>query len=108
MPRNNKHWLAICIRGAASGTVNFTMYPFVEGVAKQTQIFSIGGSGATFDSAEFDVDVFATDLLTTEPVLLGVYGRDLQIQLVENEVGTDWFMAEILYLVKPLGIKVAA
>lgn len=107
-PRNNKHWLAIALRGDASGQINFTMYPFVEGVAIGTQTFTMGGTGATFDSAHFDVDVFATDLITTDPVILGVYGRDLQIQLVENEVGTDFFLSEILYMVKPLGIKVYA
>jgi len=107
-PRNNKNWLALCFRGEASGTVNFTMYPFVEGVALGPQTFSIDGSGATFDSATFDSSTFATDLLTFDPVYIGTYGRDLQIQLVENEVGTDWFFAEIEYLVKPLGIKVAA
>lgn len=108
IPRNNKHYLAIALRGDASGTVNFTMYPFIEGVALGASTFSMGGTGATFDSAHFDDDFFATDLITTDPVLLGVYGRDLQIQFVENEVGTDFFLAEILYFVKPLGIKVYA
>lgn len=108
LPRNNKHWFAIALRGDASGPVNFTIYPFVEGVALQSQTFVMGSSGAEFDSAHFDSDVFATDLLTTDPVILGFYGRDLQIQLVENEIGTDWFLAEILYMVKPLGIKVYA
>jgi len=107
IPRSNKHWFAIALRGSASGTVNFTLYPFVEGQALPSQTFAMGSTGATFDSAYFDVDVFATDLITTAPISLGYYGRDLQIQLVENEVGVDFFLAEILYLVKPLGIKVA-
>jgi hypothetical protein len=108
MPRNNKHWLALALRGDASGPTNFTLYPFIEGVALDSQTFTMGGTGAEFDSAHFDVDVFATDLITTDPVLMGFYGRDLQIQLVENEIGTDFFLAEILYFVKPLGIKVYA
>lgn len=108
MPRNLKHYMGICLRGQASGTVNFTMYVFVEGVALGPQTFQLNGTGATFDSATFDNSFFATDLVTTAPVLLGVYGRDLQLQLFETESGVDFFLSEILYLVKPLGIKVAA
>ena len=106
-PRNNKHWLAMAIRGEASGPVNFTLYPTSEGQAYQSQTFTLNGSGATFDSATFDTSTFATDSLSLAPVELGLYGRDLQLQFVEQEVGTDWFMAEITYMVKPLGIKVA-
>lgn len=107
IPRNNKHWHAMALRGDASGTANFTMYVTVEGQSFPAQTFSMGGSGATFNSAIFDSSTFATDLITTAPVGLGVYGRELQLQLIENEVGVDFFLAEILYLVKPLGIKVA-
>ncbi len=107
IPRNNKHWLAMALRGDASGTVNFTMYPTVEGRALASQTFQMGGSGSVFNVATFDNSTFATDLITTAPVGLGVYGRDLQLQLVENEVGVDFFLAELLYMVKPLGIKVA-
>ena len=31
----------------------------------------------------------------------------LQLQLIENEIGVDFFLAELFYMVKPLGIKVA-
>ena len=106
-PRNNKHWMAMAMRGDASGTANFTMYPTVEGQALASQTFTMGGSGSVFNTATFDNSTFATDLITTAPVGLGVYGRDLQLQLVENEVGVDFFLAELLYMVKPLGIKVA-
>lgn len=105
-PRNNKHWLAIALRGDASGTANFTMYPTVEGQALPLQTFSMGGTGSVFNTATFNNSTFATDLITTAPVSLGMYGRDLQLQLVENEVGVDFFLAEMLYMVKPLGIKV--
>jgi hypothetical protein len=108
MPRNNKHWMAIALRGQASGTVNFTIYMFVEGIALGSQTFSLMGSGATFDSAHFDVDTFATSLVTTSPIYMGFYGRDLQLQFVNNTAGQDFFLSEILYFVKPLGIKVPA
>ena len=108
MPRNNKHWQAIALRGQSSGAVDFTIYMFVEGVSLGSQSFALKGSGATFDSAHFDVDSFATDLVTTDPIYMGFYGRDLQLQLVNNEAGQDFFLSEILYFVKPLGIKVAA
>jgi hypothetical protein len=107
MPRNNKHWLALAVRGDASGTANFTMYPTVEGTALPSQTFSMGGSGSTFNSATFNNSTFATNLLTTSPIYLGFYGRDLQLQLNENEAGVDFFLSEIIYMVKPLGIKVA-
>ena len=97
----------MAMRGDASGTANFTMYPTVEGQALASQTFTMGGSGSVFNTATFNNSTFATDLITTAPVGLGVYGRDLQLQLVENEVGVDFFLAELLYMVKPLGIKVA-
>jgi hypothetical protein len=108
IPRNSKHFYAIALRGQASGTVNFTFYPFVEGQPLQSQTFQLMGTGATFDSATFDSSTFATDLVTTSPVNLGYYGRDLQLQIINNAVGEDFFLSEILYMVKPLGIKVAA
>lgn len=108
IPRSNKHWMALALRGNASGTVNFTLYPFVEGVALGSQTFSLNGSGATFDSAHFDVDTFATNQVTTAPVYLGVYSRDLQLQLLNNVAGQDFFLSEIVYMVKPLEIKIPA
>lgn len=107
LARNNKHWFAMAMRGDASGTANFTMYPTVEGQALASQTFQMGGSGSTFNTATFNNSTFATNLITTAPISLGFYGRDLQLQLVENEVGVDFFLAELLYMVKPLGIKVA-
>ena len=106
IPRSNKHWMAMALRGDASGTANFTLYPTLEGQTLPSQTFQMGGSGSTFNSATFDSSTFATDLITTAPVSLGMYGRDLQLQLQENEVGVDFFLSEILYMVKPLGIKV--
>jgi len=107
IPRSNKHWMAIALRGDFQGTSNFTLTPTVEGVALPTQTFQIQAAGAEFNFATFNNAVFATDILTTAPVGLGYYGRDLQLQFNENEVGVDFFLAEILYMVKPLGIKVA-
>jgi hypothetical protein len=106
VPRNNKHWHAMALRGDASGTANFTIYPIVEGQAIASRTFSMGGSGSTFDNALFNYATFAVNLITSPPFNLGFYGRDLQLQLIENEVGVDFFLAELLYMVKPLGIKV--
>lgn len=107
IPRNNKHWLAIALRGDFPSTTNFTLYPTLEGQSFPALAFSFSPTGAEFNSAIFNTSVFATDLLTTPPVSIGQYGRDLQIQLSEQEVGVDFFLAEVLYMVKPLGIKVA-
>ena len=106
-PRNNKHWLGIALRGDFLGTANFTIYPTVEGTSLPSQQFTVSSNAAEFNFATFNNSVFATDILTTSPVVLGLYGRDLQLQLVENEVGVDFFLAELFYMVKPLGIKVA-
>jgi len=105
-PRSNKHWLAMALRGDASGTANFTMFMTVEGQALGATSFTMGGSGATFNSATFNTSTFATNILTTAPVPFGFYGRDLELQLIENEIGVDFFLSEILYMVKPLEIKV--
>ena len=106
-PRNNKHWMGIALRGDFLGTANFTIYPTVEGTALPSQQFTVNSNAAEFNFATFNNAVFATDILTSAPVQLGLYGRDLQLQLVENEVGVDFFLAELFYMVKPLGIKVA-
>lgn len=105
--RNNKHWMAINLRGDFTGTSTFAVYPTIEGVAQQNQTFTVASNAAEFNTAFFNTAVFATDLLTTAPVTLGMFGRDLQLQLIENEVGVDYMLAEIIYFVKPLGIKIA-
>lgn len=107
IPRNNKHWLALALRGDASGTANFKVTITVEGQTLGSPTITMGGSGSTFNTAIFDSSTFATNMLTTAPMPFGFYGRDLQLQIIENEVGVDFFLAELLYMVKPLGIKVA-
>jgi len=106
IPRDNKHFTALAFRGQASGEVDFTLYTWVEGARQSDETFSINGSGATFDTAVFDTDVFAGDTLTISPVPLGYYGRDLQIELVNSAVGEDFFLSEILFFCKPLGTKI--
>lgn len=105
-PRNNKHYMALAFRGSASGEVDFTCRTWIEGQRQADEVLTIAGTGATFDSAHFDVDVFTGDVITTAPFPLGYYGRDLQIELINSEAGQDFFLSEILFFVKPLGIKV--
>jgi hypothetical protein len=107
MPRNNKHWLACALRGDFTGTANFTIYPTVEGTTLQSQPFTVGSNASEFNMATFDNSTFAVDILTTAPMTLGVYGRDLQLQFIENEIGVDYMLSELIYFVKPLGIKIA-
>lgn len=105
-PRNNKHYMALAFRGQASGLVDFTLRVWIEGVRQGDETFSLNGNGAAFDSAHFDVDTFTGDTIVTAPVTLGYYGRDLQIELVNSVAGQDFFLSEILFFVKKLGIKV--
>lgn len=105
-PRNNKHFMALALRGAASGQVDFTMRVWIEGERQQDATFQVNGSGATFDSAHFDVDTFTGDSLVIAPVPLGYYGRDIQIELINNAIGQDVFLSEIMFFAKPLGVKV--
>ena len=107
LPRSNKHFQGIAFRGDASGTVNWTMNVYIEGVFQGQETFTIEGSGATFNSAIFDTSTFAANALTFDTQPIGAYGRDLQIELIESEVGVDWFLSEILFFAKPLGIKMA-
>lgn len=106
VPRDNKHFMAISFRGQASGTVNFLVHTWVEGVRQQDETFSLNGNGAAFDGAFFDADTFTGDTIVTAPLMLGYYGRDLQFELINSVAGQDFFLSEILYFVKKLGTKV--
>jgi len=106
MPRNNKHYMALALRGRSAGSVDFDMNTWVEGNRQNDFTFNLGGSGATFGTAIFGTSQFATDSATIEPAVLGVYGRDLQLQLVNNAVGQDFFLSEILFIAKALGMKI--
>lgn len=106
-PRNNKNFFAMAFRGEASGVVDFTLRTWIEGARQQDEAFSINGSGSSFDEAFFDSATFAGDAIVAAPVSLGYYGRDLQVELVNDVAGQDFFLAEILLFAKVLGIKVA-
>lgn len=106
-PRANKHFMALAFRGSTSGQVNFTLRVWIEGTRQQDATFTINGTGATFDNAYFNVDVFTGDSIVIAPVNLGYYGRDIQIELVNSVAGQDFFLSEILFFAKMLGTKVA-
>lgn len=106
IPRNNKHYMALAFRGRSAGSVDFDVNTWVEGDRQTDTTFSLMGTGATFGSAIFGTSTFATDTVTAEPATLGVYGRDLQLQLVNNAIGEDFFLSEIIFLAKPLGVKI--
>lgn len=106
-PRANKHYMAMAFRGVASGQVDFTCRTWVEGARQTDESLTLNGSGAAFDSAHFDVDTFAGDMLTAAPFQLGYYGRDFQFELINSAVGQDFFLSEILFFAKKLGTKIA-
>lgn len=105
-PRNNKHFMALAFRGATSGQVDFTLRVWIEGARQADATLTINGTGATFDNAYFDVDTFTGDTIVTSPFSMGYFGRDCQIELINDESGQDFFLAEILFFAKLLGIKV--
>jgi hypothetical protein len=106
-PRANKHFMAMTFRGMASGQVDFLCRTWIEGARQTDETLTLNGSGAMFDSAQFDVDTFTGDTLTAAPFQLGYYGRDLQIELINSAVGEDFFLSEILFFSKMLGTKIA-
>lgn len=106
MPRNNKHYMALALRGRSSGAVNFDVNIWNEGSRQIDGAFSLQSSGAKWDSAKWDVDTFASDTVTAAPMTLGMYGRDLQIQLINFSIGQDFFLSELIFLAKMLGIKI--
>lgn len=106
-PRDNKHFMAMTFRGQASGQVDFTCRTWIEGDRQMDETLTLNGSGAAFDSAHFDTDTFAADIVTAAPFQLGYYGRDLQIELINSAVGQDFFLSEVLFFAKPLGTKIA-
>ncbi len=105
-PRSWKHFRGIVFRGSASGQVNFTMRLWIDGARQADATFTLNGSGAMFDSAEFDVDTFAGDSLIPQTIDVGAYGRDAQFEFINDAAGQDFFLSELLYLYMPRGIKV--
>lgn len=106
-PRSWKHWRGIIFRGAASGQVDFTMRMWKDGARQTDKTFTLNGSGATFDSAVFDTDVFTGDSLIPGTIDIGTYSRDMQFEFINDAAGQDCFLSELLYLYMPKGIKVA-
>lgn len=105
-PRAWKHFRGLIFRGSASGQVDFTMRKWIDGVRQEDSTFQINGSGASFDSAIFDTDVFAGDSLVPAMIDVGYYGRDAQFEFVNDTAGQDFFLSELLYLYQPRGIRI--
>jgi len=104
-PRAWKHIKGIVFRGSAQGEVDFDMHVFIDGQRQQDSTFVLSGSGAKFGSARFNVDSFAGDSIIPATVDIGYYGRDVQFEFINDAVGQDFFLSELLYLYMPRGTR---
>ena len=105
-PRAWKHFKGLVFRGSAAGNVDFDIESYVDGERKTAGTFTLQASGAKFDTAQFDVDVFAGDSLVPTTVDVGYYGRDYQAEFVNNAIGQNFFLSELIYLYSPRGVRI--
>ncbi len=105
-PRSWKHFKGLVFRGSASGNVDFDIHTYIDGERKQDGTFTLQASGAKFDVAKFDVDVFAGDSLVPATVDVGYYGRDFQAEFINDSIGQNFFLSELVYLYSPRGIRI--
>ena len=105
-PRAWKHFKGVVFRGSANGKVYFTMRKYIEGVRRSDSSFSISGSGAKIGSAHVGVDRIAGDSLTPITIDIGEYGRDAQFEFINNAIGQDFFLSEMIYLYSPRGVRI--
>ena len=105
-PRAWKHFKGLVLRGSATGEVDFDVQTYIDGERQQDESFTVSGSGARFGTAKFDTAVFAGDSLVPTTIDIGYYGRDIQVEFINNAIGQDFFLSELLYLYNPRGIRV--
>jgi hypothetical protein len=93
------------LRVRSDSNVTFTVRIWINGVRKDDVILSISGTGAVFDSAVFDTAVFADDLISFSPFEIKHYGFSLQLELVNNTAGQDYFLSELFLATKEEGVR---
>lgn len=104
-PRNWKHFRSCQLRSAAQGNFHLIVRVWVDGVRRDDIPLTIVGQGATFDAALFDTDVFAADDLVPTDFEIGTYGYDIQLEIINEEPGEDFFHTEIQFVWKDCGVR---
>lgn len=101
-----KHFHSTQIKTGGTGNYTLTARTWIDGVRQEDQTLTISGSGATFDTAIFDTDVFAEDSLVPIGFEIKAYGYDIQHEFINDAVGEDFFHTELLFLYKECGVKI--
>lgn len=104
-PRNWKHFRSCRLRSTAQGNFHLTIRVWVDGVRKADIPVVVTGQGAAFDFARFDEAVFSAEDLIPTDFEIGAYGYDIQLEILNEESGEDFFHAEIEFNWKDCGVR---
>lgn len=104
-PRMWKHFGQGRLRTFAQGNYDLTIRIWIDGVRKDDVLLPLIGQGATFDSAMFDSSVFADDQIIPALFEINDYGYDVQVEILNNETGEDFFLSELLIDFLPLEVR---
>lgn len=100
-----KHFRSAAIRANAVSNFGLTIRLYVDGIRKTDRDLDISGTGALFDTAVFDTSVFASDQLVSIPFILGYYGYQLQLEIVNDVAGEDFFLSQMIINFKNEGVR---
>lgn len=103
-PRTTKHFRRGLLYALSNTDTTVTIRVWISGERKSDRTIQVGGTGATFGSAMFDSSYFARAEISAIAFDLEHYGKDAQIELVENEAGTDLFLAGMDLLMEEIGV----
>jgi hypothetical protein len=94
------------LRVRSNTNMNFVINVWVDNVRIPDIDVTVAGSGAVFDTARFDIDVFAADQISNTPFDIKTFGKLMQFQINHNTLNEDFFFAEILIAYKENGIRI--
>lgn len=100
-----KHFRSMGLKASSASNSTLTVRIWIDGVRKSDKTIDVSGSGATFDEAILDTDVFAQDSIVPYSVDLGYYGFDIQVEIVNSVAAEDFFLSEMLIDFKNIGIR---
>lgn len=104
-PRMWKHFGQGRLRTRALGNYDLILRIWVDGIRKDDIALTLAGTGATFDGGFFDEAVFADDQIIPALFEVNDYGYDLQVEIINNETGEDFFLSEMLIDYLELGAR---
>lgn len=104
-PRTYKLFKRGKIRAKATGNFELTIRVYIDGVRKNDILLSLAGTGAFFGTAVFDTSVFARDEIIPVDFELGHHGYDIQLEVLNENAGEDFFLSEMLIDFKVMGVR---